>query len=264
MTCHSIDSIDVMVLEACSWAREAGAVQMQFFRSRHLDVKTKLNESDIVTKADRASDALIRDRIHQSYPDHTILSEESGTEQGDSPWRWVIDPLDGTTNYTEGLPFFAVSIGIEYNGEPVAGVVFAPYLNELFHAIRGKGAFLNGEPITVRDNNRLDRAVVSTGFPVDKDVNPDNNLDAVGRVLPHVRGLRRLGAASIDICYTAAGFLDAYWEMNLHIWDIAAARVIAAEAGAEFVRYRPDRNYSILTSTPGIHDSLLKLINDHD
>lgn len=255
-----METIDDMILAACGWARQAGATQLEFFRSRHLDVKTKINESDIVTKADRISEAMLKDFIHKAYPEHSILSEESEAEERVSEYRWVIDPVDGTTNYTEGLPFFAVSIGLQKNGVTVGGVVFAPYLNEMFHAVKGEGAYLNGEPISVRPNERMDRAVVATGFPVDKNVNPDNNLDAVGRVLPHVRGLRRLGAASVDICYTAAGFLDAYWEMNLHLWDICAAQLILEEAGGKVSFYRNDRNYSILVSTPALHDTLLNLI----
>lgn len=259
-----MELLDEMVMNACHWARMAGAVQLEFFRSGHLDVHTKINESDIVTKADRASEAILKQNIKATYPSHDILSEESGEDIGAGEWRWVIDPLDGTTNYTAGLPLFAVAIGIEHHGKPVAGVVFAPCLNELFHAIEGRGAMLNGEPIRVRNNNMLSRAVVATGFPVDKDVNPDNNLDAVGRVLPHVRGIRRLGAASIDICYTAAGFLDAYWEMNLHHWDVCGALVILQEAGGSHTFYRDDRNVSVLTSTPSLHNRLLNLILDND
>lgn len=253
-----------MVLDACGWARQVGAAQLQFFRSGHLDVKTKINESDIVTKADRISENMLKSFIHDKYPAHSILSEESDPEERDSEYRWVIDPVDGTTNYTEGLPFFAVSIGIQHRGETVGAVVYAPYLNELFHAVKNRGAFLNGEPIRVRNNDRMDRAVVATGFPIDKNVNPDNNLSEVSKVLPRVRGLRRLGAASVDICYTAAGFLDAYWEMNLHLWDICAAQLILEEAGGKASFYRSDRNYSILVSTPSIHNELLNLITSHE
>ncbi|MCM1109927.1 MAG: inositol monophosphatase [Clostridium sp.] len=255
-----MDQLDDLTLHACQWARQAGAIQLEYFRSGHLDVRTKLNESDIVTKADRASDTFLRERIAAVYPGHAILTEESGETCGPEPFRWIIDPLDGTTNYTAGLPFFAVSIGIEQEGRPVAGVVYAPYLDELFHAVRGRGAWLNGKQIHVRDNNRIDRAVVSTGFPVDKNVNPDNNLAPFARVLPLVRGVRRLGAASVDLCYVAAGFLDAYWEMNLHDWDIAAGALIVEEAGGIVSHYRDDRNRSILASTPALHPLLLEQI----
>lgn len=252
--------INDMILNACCWAREAGGVQLEYFRKPHLDIHTKENESDIVTKADKASDALLQERIKRAYPSHSILTEESGESVASSDWRWVIDPLDGTTNFAEGLPYFAVSIALEYQGTTVGGVVFVPYLNELFHAIKGEGAWLDGNPISPRPNDRMDRAVFSTGFPIDKNVNPDNNLAEVGRVLPLARGLRRLGAAAVDICYTAAGFLDGYWEMNLHEWDVAAAKLIAEEAGAATGYFRYDRNISFVAATPALFDELFNLI----
>lgn len=252
--------LEDMLLNALSWVREAGAVQLQYFRGDRLDIHTKLNESDIVTAADKASEALLIDRIRTAYPDHSILSEESGDNGGDGVYRWVIDPLDGTTNFSAGLPIFAVSVGIEKDGERVAGIVFAPYLDELFHAVKGEGAYLNGKAIHVSDNSLMARAVVATGFPIDKNVNPDNNLDNVARVLPEVRGLRRLGAASVDICYVAAGFLDGYWEMNLHEWDVSAGLLILSEAGGKYTHFRTDRNVSVITGSPAVHDRLIELV----
>ncbi len=140
------------------------------------------------------------------------------------------------------------------------GVVYAPYLDELYTAIKGEGAWLNGMPIKVSSNSEISKAVVSTGFPVDKDVNPDNNLDNVRRVLPLVRGMRRLGAAAWDICAVAGGFLDAYWEMNLHKWDVCAATLIAEEAGAVVKDFRSDRNVSVMVATPGVADTIFPLL----
>lgn len=134
-----------LLLDAMSWAREAGAVHMRYFRGNELDIRSKLNDSDVVTAADKAAEKVLIDHIREAYPDHSILSEESGADQHAGDYRRVIDPLDGTTNFSQGLPLFSVSIGIEHNGETVVGVVFAPYLNELFHAVRGEGAWLNGE-----------------------------------------------------------------------------------------------------------------------
>ena len=244
--------IDEIALNAMSWAREAGALQLRYFRGDDLDVHTKLNDSDIVTVADKACESLLISHIKEVYPTHSILSEESGSTNEGSEWRWVIDPLDGTTNFGSGLPVFAVSVGVEHNGETVAGVVFAPYLNEMFHAVKGQGAFLNGRPIQPSDNERLSRAVVATGFPVDKDSTPDNNLDNVERIMPLDRGLRRLGSAATEICYVAAGFLDAHWELNLHLWDVSAALLIADEAGARHRFFRTDRNISVVTASQGI------------
>ena len=252
--------MDDLLLDAIDIARNAGRTIRPYFRSDRLDIHSKLNEADIVTAADKASEAIIVKSIKHLYPSHSILSEEMGAENHDSEYRWIIDPLDGTSNFSAGIPVFAVSIGIEHNGTPVVGVVYDPVLDELFTAVKGQGAFLNGTPIHVKENDRLDRAVVSTGFPVDKNVNPDNNLDNVARVLPLVRGMRRLGSAAMDICYVAAGLTDAYWEMNLHEWDVAAALLILDEAGGESYRFRDNRNVSVIASGRNLMPQLKKLI----
>lgn len=242
------------------WAREAGAVHFAYFRKRDLEVATKYNSFDVVTRADKESEALIISRIHSAFPHHAILAEESGAEKGDSKWRWVIDPLDGTTNFSQGLPIFCVSIALEYEGDPVLGVVYAPYLDEMFTAVKGYGAKLNGNPIFCSRKTKLEECVVSTGIPVNKNETDDNNMEPLKRVGLKVRGLRRLGSAAIDLCYTAAGFLDAYWELALHRWDIAAGMLIASEAGCIVTLYRPDRPFSILSAAPDISDTMLSLI----
>lgn len=249
-----------LLLNALQWARQAGAVHLKYFRDRHLQVSAKLNEADVVTVADRESERLLVSLIRETYPDHAILTEESGDVSLVGDYKWIIDPLDGTTNFSSGLPMFAVSIAVEYKGKGLIGVVYAPYLDEMFHAMAGQGAYLNGRLISPSDKKGLQRSVVSTGFPVDKDVNADNNLDNVGRVLPLVRGLRRMGAAALDLCYVAAGFLDGYWELNLHEWDVAAGQVILSEAGARHVRFRPDRNVCLMAAAPGVYDDLISLI----
>ena len=248
--------------DAIEMARRTGDVQLDFFRSKDLEIATKQNDFDVVTAADKASEAIIVDCISKKYPDHSILTEESGFSHHNShEWQWVIDPLDGTTNYSSGLPWFNVSIGIKHNGVAVAGVVYAPKLNELFCATLGGGATLNGKPIAPSGTPLLSKAVVSTGFPYDKAVNPDNNLNNFKRIMPIVRGLRRLGSAALDISYVAAGFLDAYWEMNLNEWDVCAAMLIAHEAGATALRFRPDRNWSILACNPHLESQLLELLS---
>lgn len=252
--------LNQLLLDATVWAREAGDIQLRYFRSLNLDITNKLNDADIVTVADKASEETIIRHIREKYPDHAILSEESGDTSGSSEFRWVIDPLDGTTNFSSGLPGFAVSIGIEQRGETIVGVVYAPYLRELFTAVKGHGAKLNGEPIHCASQPKLSRCVISTGFPVDKDINPDNNLDNVGRVLPKIRGLRRLGSAALDICYVGAGFLDGYWELNLHLWDVSAALLIASEAGAHHCSFRPDRGISVIVASDSIYTQLQPMI----
>ena len=251
-----------VLFDAVNMARQAGEIQLKLFRTKELIIATKQNDFDVVTTADKASERFIVDCINELYPDHSILTEESGLSlHGNHEWEWVIDPLDGTTNYSAGLPWFNVSIGIKHNGEAVAGVVYAPRLGELFTAVKGEGATLNGMPISASETPTLTKAVVSTGFPYDKAVNPDNNLDNFKRIMPVVRGLRRLGSAALDICYVAAGFLDAYWELNLNEWDVCAAMLIAHEAGAYAERFRPDRNWSILAANRALAPALLQELN---
>lgn len=250
---------DILLINAIAWAKEAGKIQLSYFRSDNLNITTKINESDIVTAADKASEHCIIESIHKMYPTHSILSEESGMENLKSDYVWVIDPLDGTTNFSAGLPQFCVSIGLKYKNETIVGVVFAPYLNELYTSIRGEGSYLNGNKIYCGTKDNIHQCVVSTGFPVDKDTSPDNNLDNLEKVLPLVRGLRRMGAAAVDICSVAAGFLDGYWELNLHEWDVCAGLLIAKEAGAEYNFFRKDRNVSVLVANP----KLLKIILPH-
>lgn len=258
------EEYDDLLLDAIRCAQGAGEIIMSYFRKKDIGIQAKHgNESDIVTAADKASERYVIDFIHDKYPEHSILSEESGRENHDSGYLWVIDPLDGTTNFSAGLPNFSVSIGIKQNGETVVGVVYAPYLGELFHAVKGGGAYLNGERIFTGAKQRLDQCVVATGFPVDKDVNPDNNLDNVSRVLPLVRGMRRLGSAAIDISYVAAGFLDAYWEMNLHEWDVCAGLLIADEAGAKHDNFRGDCNISVVVGSPHVEEELFAILS-HD
>ena len=256
-------SFNAILDYAKTMALEAGEIQLKLFRSQELEIATKQNDFNVVTTADKASETIIIESINKIFPDHSILTEESGLSfKGNGDWEWVIDPLDGTTNYSAGLPWFNVSIGIKHKGETVVGVVYAPRLNEMFTAVKGQGAALNGKAIHPSETPVLTKAVVSTGFPYDKAVNPDNNLDNFKRIMPVVRGLRRMGSAALDICYVAAGFFDAYWEMNLNEWDVCAAMLIAHEAGAYAERFRPDRNWSVLASNNALQPQLSELISN--
>lgn len=251
-----------MIDDIIRCARGAGEIAMSYFRGhRKMDIQNKLNDSDIVTTADKDCETYIKKFIRENYPSHSILSEESGVTESGREYRWVIDPIDGTSNFSAGLPLWAISIGVEHRGETVYGVVYLPATGELFHAVRGRGAFLNGTDIHVSSQEKLSRSLISTGFPVDKAVTTDNNLDNLIRILPLVRDIRRLGSASVDMCYTAAGFLEGYWELNLHEWDINAAALIVEEAGGVCTRFRDDRNISILCAPPAIHSQLLPLLS---
>lgn len=251
---------------AVGMAREAGRIQLSYFRGDDLAMKTKSNVSDVVTRADRESEAFIVRSILERYPTHAILGEEGGA-RGDaaSEWRWVVDPLDGTTNYSQGLPVFCVSIALQYRGEAVVGVVYAPYLRELFTAVRGGGAWCrrgDGEPVRlhVSTKQRLDCSVVATGFPYDKSENPDNNSDNVARILPHVRDVRRMGAAAYDLSCVAAAMLDGFWELNLHEWDVCAASLLVIEAGGVVESLRADRGVSPVAGSAALVEQMKRYV----
>lgn len=251
---------------AVGMAREAGRIQLSYFRGDDLAMKTKSNVSDVVTRADRESEAFIVRSILERYPTHAILGEEGGA-RGDaaSEWRWVVDPLDGTTNYSQGLPVFCVSIALQYRGETVVGVVYAPYLRELFTVVRGGGAWCrrgDGEPVRlhVSTKQRLDCSVVATGFPYDKSENPDNNSDNVARILPHVRDVRRMGAAAYDLSCVAAAMLDGFWELNLHEWDVCAASLLVIEAGGVVESLRADRGVSPVAGSAALVEQMKRYV----
>ena len=193
----------------------AGEVLRSYFRRRDLSIEDKGSAFDIVTEADKASERLIIDTIHSRFPDHAILSEESGDDHRQARYQWVIDPLDGTVNYSAGIATYCVSIGLKVDGETRMGYVYAPSLDEEFLAIKCKGAYGPYGRLEAKATTELQRAVISTGFPYDKATNPDNNLDRFAQVMPRVRGIRRLGSAAMDLSYVAAGWLDGYWELNL-------------------------------------------------
>lgn len=241
-------------------AEMAGNIHLNYFRKGDIQQTTKLNDSDVVTIADKESEAAVLSYIREHFPSHGIISEESGRSHEDREWRWVIDPLDGTTNFTAGLPAFCVSIALEHNNEAVIGVVYAPYLGECFYAVKDGGAWFNGRPIHCSDKTEISKAVVATGMPYDRNDNPDNNLVEISKVALRVRGVRRMGSAAIDLCYTAAGFFDAYWELNLNRWDVAAGQLIAKEAGACIDSIRIGRNHSVLASNPFIRTTMLEML----
>lgn len=235
---------------AVTWAREVGKIHLSYFRGQNLGIETKSNIYDVVTRADKESEAFLLEQIQKHFPGHAVLGEESGAHAGAGEYCWVVDPLDGTNNFSQGLPVFTVSIGLQRNGETILGVVYAPYFNELYTAVRGGGAFMNGKRLQVSQKESLNCSVLGTGFPYDKDINPDNNADNLARILPHLRGVRRMGSAAYDLCCVAAGFLDGYWELSLQPWDVCAGVLIVEEAGGITCHFRQDRNISIISGNP--------------
>lgn len=203
------------------------------FFGKLTDIGKKKSPDDLVTEADIASEKQIIETIRSKFPDHDILAEESGWHQtGKSPYRWIIDPLDGTTNYAYQIPIFSISIGFAIDNEMMVGLVLNPVSGELFTAIRGQGAFLNGTPISVSGRKDIGEALLVTGFPYDVDQILRNAMRRFEACLTAARGVRRLGSAALDLCFVACGRFDGFWEEHLKPWDTAAGIVIAAEAGA--------------------------------
>ena len=246
---------------ATAWALKAGEIHLSYFRKRDLDIHTKSTVYDVVTRADKEAEAFLISAIQARFPQHAVLGEETGEHAGASGWRWVIDPLDGTNNFSQGLPIFTVSIGLQYQGETVLGVVYAPCLREMYTALKGEGAFLNGQPVHVGNKSDLEHAVLGTGFPYDKGSNPDNNIANLATILPHLRGIRRMGTAAYDLSCTAAGWLDGYWELALNLWDVCAGVLIVEEAGGIVVPFRNDRGISIVAGNRTMVDLIRERIN---
>lgn len=261
MTNEPIDLNLNQTLElAIDWAKKVGEIHLSYFRGNNLDIHTKSNVFDVVTRADKESEAFLIAKIREHFPDHAILGEETGKHEGVGDYLWAIDPLDGTNNFSQGLAVFTVSIGLQYQGKTILGVVYAPYLRELYTAVRGQGAFLNEKAIHVSAKGDLAHSVLGTGFPYDKDVNPDNNIANLAAILPHLRGIRRMGSAAYDLCCTAAGWLDGYWELSLNLWDICAGALIVEEAGGCVVSFRENRGISIIAGNTLIIDKIQEKI----
>ena len=243
-------------------AQDAGRLLRDRVGTR-IDVAHK-GAINIVTDVDIASERLIREAIATQYPRHQVLAEEGGLDESSSEYRWVIDPLDGTTNYAHGYPVFCVSIALEYQGETILGVVYDPMRDELFTAERGGGAALNNRPIRVSSTASMMESLLSTGFPYDIRTSTLTNLDHWANFAMNAQALRRDGAAALDLSYVACGRYDGFWELNLSPWDMAAGALIVTEAGGrvsdfdggEFSSYKPE----IIASNGLIHDRMVEMI----
>jgi myo-inositol-1(or 4)-monophosphatase len=219
---------------------------------------------DLVTEADKRSEQIIVDAITQRFPDHRILAEEGTSTGGSGEYRWIIDPLDGTTNFAHRYPLYCVSIAVERGGETRAGVVYAPYMDELFVAVRGEGATLNGVPIRVSAVDELIGGLLCTGFPYRLDGPEGNNLMNWGNFVLRTQATRRDGAAALDLCYVAAGRFDGFWELNLQPWDIAAGALIVQEAGGTisdaYGRPFTVEGHDVVASNGLLHEKMLDVL----
>ena len=254
---HALLNVAVMA------ARRAGAVLIRkMVNLEKLEVEKK-GHNDYVSEADRAAEKTVIDCILKHYPDHAILAEESGV-QGESDTVWIIDPLDGTTNYLHGFPVVAVSIGVQVKGRMEHAAVYDPIRQELFTASRGQGAQLDGRRIRVSGQTQLERALIGTGFPfrqADTEIAP--YLEMLGKVVRNTSGVRRPGAAALDLSYVAAGRLDGFWETGLAPWDLAAGSLLIREAGGIVSGLDGSENFfdsgHVLCGTPRIYAGLAKL-----
>jgi myo-inositol-1(or 4)-monophosphatase len=243
-------------------ARIAGRYQ-QFRFASALNVALK-GDKNLVTEVDQESERLIVGHLLGSYPDHSIVAEEGEYPQGDASFRWIIDPLDGTTNYAHGFPWFCVSIGLEAAGELVAGVIYNPLHDELFTATRGGGAFLNGHRLNVSSRSPLQNTLLGTGFPYDCASDPVNNFANFIACQKAARGIRRAGAAALDLAYVAAGRLDGFWELKLKPWDVAAGVLLVREAGGTVTTFDGTDydvfNHRIVATNGLIHEELVAIL----
>jgi len=244
-------------------ARAAGDIIIrQIDHVQDLPVSQK-SRNDFVTEVDRQAERVIIEILHKSYPDHAILAEESG-RQGNSPYLWIIDPLDGTTNYLHGFPQYAVSIALQHRNELDQAVVYDPLKQEMFTASKGKGAQLNNRKIRVSTQKSLDGALLGTGFPFGEGAELNQFQESFKALYPQVAGIRRAGAASLDLAYVACGRLDGFWEYNLKPWDIAAGTLLVQEAGGINSELMGGTNYlesgNIVSANPKMIKAMLKLV----
>ena len=249
---------------AVELARAAGRLALEM-QSGLGDPDVKSSPTDVVTAADRAAEALIVEGIRSRRPGDGILGEEGASDEGTTGVRWVVDPIDGTVNYLYGLPQWGVSIGVEVGGEAVAGVVFDPPKDELFTAVRGAGAELDGRPLRCTSATELSQSLIATGFGYDARRRAAQ-ASVMPRLIPAVRDIRRVGAGALDLCAVASGRVDGYFELGMSPWDLSAGVLIAAEAGARVggLHGAPPSGAMLVAAAPGIFDALHDLLVELD
>ena len=229
-------------------------------------IDNKIGKNNLVTEYDYKSEKYIVEEIKKAFPTHNIISEEKGSVDNNSEYDWIIDPLDGTVNYANNIPIFSVSIALSKNGELIAGAVYQPILNELFSAELGKGAKLNGEPITVSNKSDMNTSLLVTGFPYDINNDPKNAIRSFTNIVKRGIPIRRLGSAALDLAYVACGRFEGFWEVNLNSWDVAAGILIVNEAGGKCTNYKGIKSLvddkEILATNGQIHDEALRVINE--
>jgi len=248
-------------------ARSAGNLLLRYFdRVDTLTIDSK-GLNDFVTEVDRAAEQVIIDVLRKSFPDHAILAEESGGQGGRSDYEWIIDPLDGTTNYLHGFPQFSISIGLKHKGVLDQALVYDPMREEMFTASRGQGAQLNDRRIRVSNRKGLEGALLATGFPYRQQAHLDAYLGMFKAFLKETAGVRRPGSAALDLAYVAAGRVDGFWELGLSPWDVAAGALLVKEAGGIVTDFAGGERYlesgNIIAGGIKVHKSMIKEITAH-
>ena len=249
---------------AIKTAKEAGSILMQHF-GKISSIEQKSTDIDLVTIADTESEFFILDQIQTVYPNHHIISEESEITEGNSEYRWVIDPLDGTTNFVHNFPIFSVSIALQFNKETIIGIVYNPIYNQCFHAVVGEGAFLNKKPIKPTSTKTLSKSLLVTGFPYAHDKRWELGFDIFKDFYARNQGMRRLGAASLDLCFVAMGRMDGFYEFHLKPWDVCAGELILRESGGKTSDWdgknpMPFSGERILASNGEIHQAMSEVL----
>jgi myo-inositol-1(or 4)-monophosphatase len=247
--------------------KESGKIIQNYFQGT-FTVENKEGINNLVTEVDKHSEDKIIGIIRAAFPSHSIISEETGEQIQDSPYQWIIDPIDGTVNFAHGIPICCVSIGLKHNDDLVLGAVYNPMMNELFFAEKGQGATLNGMPISVSNKSDFRKACLVTGFPYKWPKAKEHPIKVFERFILEGLPVRRLGSAAIDLCWVACGRFDGFWEYNLNSWDLAAGYLIVQEAGGRITNFT-GQPYSVfdketLATNGLIHDEMLRLINVKD
>jgi len=248
--------IDSVLEKVISWVKEVGKLQLQRLET-NLNISTKSGEFDLVTEVDQLSEEILIGHILNEFPNHSILSEENGALKHHSKFQWIIDPLDGTTNYIHGFPIFSISVALKYCDELIMGVIYVPRLDELYVALKGRGAYLNYQRIEVSTSTSLESSLLSTGFPYNRGITSNNNLNFFNQLVPKIRGIRRTGSAAYDLCNVATGRFDGYWELSLNSWDIAAGKLLVEEAKGKVISLKVGEDSLLVAANQMICDLLL-------
>lgn len=255
-----------MINKTIDIVKEAGEIIKEGF-SREVKIELKTDEGNLVTEIDRKSEEVILNFIKKEYPSHSIIAEESGAKQGNSEYRWIVDPLDGTTNFAHKLPIFGVSIGVQKNNETIIGIIYDVMRDVIYLAEKGAGAYENNKQIYVSKNNKLLKSVLVTGFPYDIKENSKKAIKLFGSFLTKTRAVRRLGSAALDFCYVASGTFDGFWETNLAPWDVCAGILIVEEAGGKVSNFKNEKldifSNQYLATNGLVHDRMIRIINDN-